>query len=68
MHGDLEMVLLLTDEGVVRRRVVEAFVSVDAVDRWRSDNDDKTRSPTIGVRERGYAAKTLGAGEEEGQS
>ena len=36
MHRHLEVVLLLTDEGIVRHGEVEAFVCVDTVTRGRT--------------------------------
>lgn len=40
VNGDLEVVLLLADEGLIRCRVVEAFISINVVGRRRPGNTE----------------------------
>ncbi len=41
VNGDLEVVLLLADEGLIRCRVVEPFISVNMVGRRRPGNTEE---------------------------
>lgn len=41
VNGDLEVILLLADEGLVSRREDEAFICVDVVGRRRPGNTEE---------------------------